>query len=156
MENEVSATDLREQMQVIRHGLRPEMDEMVENARTLMTWQHYVKHYPWASLGVAAAVGYIVVPTKLKISSPDVETLKQLAKENRLVVENKPKSQAKPGLIASALTLAGGAVLRAALTHAGQQAGRFFESGRMSRQQIRSENDRLSATGDPSAQRKQF
>lgn len=143
-------------MQAIRYGLRPEVDEIVESARTLMTWQHYVKHYPWASLGVAAAVGYLAVPRKLKISSPDVETLKQLARENRLVVESKPKSQAKPGLIASALTLAGGAVMRAALAYAGQQAGRFFESGRMSPQQIRSENDRLSATGDPSAQRKRF
>jgi hypothetical protein len=155
VENELSATDLRKQMQVIRQGLRPEVDEMVENARTLLTWQHYVKSYPWASMGVAAAVGFIAVPQKLKISSPDVETLKQLARENRLVVENKPKSQAKPGLIASALTLAGGAILRAALTYAGQHAGRFLEPGR-TRQQTRSENDRLPATGGPSPQGKRF
>lgn len=143
-------------MQAIRYGLRPEVDEIVESARTLMTWQHYVKHYPWASLGVAAAVGYMVVPRKLKISSPDVETLKQLARENRLVVENKPKSQARPGLISSALTLAGGAVLRAALTYAGERAECLLEARRKSQQPIRSENDRLSATGDPAAQRKRF
>ena len=156
MEHEVSATDLQTQMQRIRQGLRPEMDEMVENARTLMTWQHYVKHYPWASLGVVAAIGYLAVPQKLKIAAPDVETLKQLAKENRLVVENKPRSQARPGLIASALTLVSGAVLRAGLTYAGQQAGRFLETSRMSQQQIRSENDSLSATGGSPAQRKRF
>lgn len=156
MEHEVSATDLRAQMQDIRHGLRPEVDEIVDNARTLVSWRHYVQCYPWASLGVAAAVGYLLVPQKLKISSPDAETLKQLARENRLVVENRPKSQAKPGLLATAVTLVGGALLRAGLTYAGQQAGRFLETGRMSQQQSRSENDRLSATGDPSAQRRRF
>lgn len=154
MENEASAAELKAQMQQIRRGLRPEVDEIVENARTLMTWQHYVTSYPWASLGVAAAVGYLAVPQKLRISSPDAETLKQLARENRLVVENKPKSQAKPGLIASALTLIGGAILRAGLTYAGQQAGRFLESGRMSREQIRSEHDPLSRAGGSTAPRR--
>jgi hypothetical protein len=155
VEHEPSAEELQKQMQVIRRGLRPEMDEMVENARTLMTWQHYVKSYPWASMGVVAAVGYLMVPQKLRISSPDVETLKQLAKENRLVVENKPKSQAKPGLIGSALTLAGGAILRAALTYAGEHAGRFLDP-RTAKTQLRSENDRLPATGGPSSQGKRF
>lgn len=118
--------DIQRQMSAIRTHLGGEVDGIVSNAQHLADWKHYVRAFPWASLGVAAAVGYFAVPRKLQIVSPDKETLAQLAKENRLVVEHSPKGTEKPGIVGSLVNLAGNMALRAGIAYAGQQAGKIF------------------------------
>jgi hypothetical protein len=113
-------------MQEIRHKLGPEVDAVVDNALQLTNWKYYVQSFPWGSMAAVAALGYFAIPRKLETIRPDPETIKQLAKENRLVIEHKPRAEQKPGLMESLFNLAGIVVLRAGLVYLGQQAGRFL------------------------------
>ena len=56
--------DLRRQMAQIRRELHEDMQGLVAGAEEAGDWKHYVKTYPWAALGVAAAVGYFIVPKR--------------------------------------------------------------------------------------------
>ena len=78
-------------MAYIRHELDDDVDEIRESAQTLADWHYYVKNYPWACVGVAAALGYLVVPRKLTIERPDPKSLEKLARNNHLVVEHQSK-----------------------------------------------------------------
>lgn len=155
MPQDLSATELQQQMHAIRTGLRPEVNEIVDSARTLMSWRYYVASYPWASLGAAAAVGFLIVPRRLHVTRPDPEALKRLAKDSRLVLETEPSVPAKPTMIASAFALAGSLLVRAGVAYMGRQASRYFDSSLAAPRTGRFD-DRLPATDGPSAQRHRF
>ncbi len=121
-----NASDIRREMDQIRASLGGDVHGLVTNAQRLIDWRHYVSAFPWASLGVAAAIGYFAVPRKLEIVSPDAETLQQLARDNRLVVEHKPQGHEKRSVMMSAANVVGNVVLRAGLAYFGQQVGKLF------------------------------
>ncbi len=126
-DNPVTAEEIREQMRRTRYHLQPEVNRIVEDAQTLMDWHYYMKRSPWIMLGVAAVVGYVLVPKRLHLMSPDADELEQLSKKQRLVVEPKPKAEARSGPIASLAGLAAMAALKAGLGYAGQFIGKQFE-----------------------------
>jgi hypothetical protein len=114
-----SAEDIQQQMRQVRYELGEDVDEIARNARILADWKHYVRTYPWVCLGVAAAAGFIIVPSRTHIVRPDAKELAAWAKSQKLVIE--PASQAKPqtslmgtlgGMAANALLQGGLAVLR--------------------------------------------
>ncbi len=119
------ADSIREQMKDVRCEIAEDMDDVVASAREMTDWRVYVKRYPWACLGAAAAVGFVVVPKRVEVTSPDIDTLLALAKQNKLVVETNPKAQAKSGLAGTMLGLVGNALLRAGVAYVGQQMGNF-------------------------------
>ncbi|MCA9077888.1 MAG: hypothetical protein KDA93_22865 [Planctomycetaceae bacterium] len=121
-----SAYAIRHEMDRIRGNLPADVDGLMSNAQQLVDWRHYVQTYPWASLGVATALGYFAVPRKLEIQSPDAETLEKLAKENRLVVQHSPKGEEKKGVMVSMANLMGNMLLRAGMAYVGQQIGRVL------------------------------
>ncbi|QDV17531.1 hypothetical protein Pan153_21840 [Gimesia panareensis] len=98
--------------------LRKELDEDVHHvkrsASSLTDWQYYIRNYPWLSIGGAALIGYLIVPRKLEIQSPDAETLEKLARNNRLVVENQPRQQSSQSGLQSAASFLTGLVVKAA------------------------------------------
>lgn len=120
-----TAQEIRRRMAAVRREMDESVDEIVENARELVDWRYYVKTYPWATVAVAAAAGYMVVPRKLHVMRPDAATLAQLAKEHRLVVENETPEARSPGFIGSVVTMAGSLAMRAALAYVGQQMGKI-------------------------------
>jgi len=121
-----TADDIRREMDSIRADMHVDMDGLVTNARHLTDWKHYVRSFPWASLGVATAIGYFAVPRRLEIQSPDAETLEKLARENRLVVQHSPQGEEKRGLLVSLANLLGNMAVRAGVAYVGQQTGRMF------------------------------
>ena len=56
--------ELRRQMAQIRRELHEDVQGLVAGAEEAGDWRHYVKIYPWAALGLSAAVGYFVVPKR--------------------------------------------------------------------------------------------
>ncbi|MEO8495751.1 MAG: hypothetical protein ABI614_11815 [Planctomycetota bacterium] len=120
-----SAETIRKDMQHLRCEIADDMKDVRESARQMTDWRSYVQRYPLVSVGVAAAAGYLLIPNRAGAISPDVDTLLKLAKRNRLVVQDDVKSQAKTGLAATLLTLAGGAAVRAGVALAGQYLGKY-------------------------------
>lgn len=54
--------DLRLQMAQIRAAGRENAENIVDSARRSTDWRYYVKQYPWATIGAAVAVGYLLIP----------------------------------------------------------------------------------------------
>lgn len=62
---------IQKDMRLIRAELRDGVQGLVDNARDLQDltsaltdWTHYVRNYPWLTLGAAAAIGYWIVPSR--------------------------------------------------------------------------------------------
>lgn len=116
---------IQKRMEAVRCHLAGDVDEVVRNTRQMFDWQEYVRQYPWAFMGAAAAVGYLVVPKRVEITSPDVHTLLELAKRNQLVVQTNPKAEKQQGVMGALLGIAANTLLRAAVAYVGQQAGKL-------------------------------
>lgn len=122
------AEQIRRSMAYLRDELDEDVGEVENSARTLLDWHYYTTHYPWACVGVAAALGYLVVPKKLEIHRPDPKTLEKLARKNHLVVDHKPKAEAKSGLLGSAFSFVSGLVLKTAMAQLGHQLAGIMDN----------------------------
>jgi hypothetical protein len=111
-------------MAQIRCDLHDDMQGMVENARTMSDWRYYARSYPWAWLGAATVLGYLVVPARTQIVSPDARELAKLAKRNQLVVQQKPEPHKRGGLTGTLFTLASNLIIRGVISYIGQKAGK--------------------------------
>ena len=116
--------DVRRRMRRIRRQLPTDVDRIVDGARQLVDWKHYVQQYPWASAALAAAIGYLVVPRRPQVISPDAAVIEKLAKRQRLMIEPASAAKIKPGLLDSMLGVAGNMLFRAGVAYAGQQLGK--------------------------------
>lgn len=117
------ASEIRQRMSAIRHDIEDDVDGIVRNAQELTNWKHYVRTFPWESLAAAVTAGYIVVPRRLEVVSPDAAQLATLARKDRIVVTNSPSSEARPGLLTNAANLAATAIMRTALGYATHRFG---------------------------------
>lgn len=115
--NEDRAEQIQMRMQNIRCELDRDFDQVRQSASQLTDWRYYIKNYPWACLGAAAAIGYLVVPRKVHVQNPDVKTLEKLARDQKLVIESNPSQQEKKGVVRSAAGFVAGLALRAATAH---------------------------------------
>jgi hypothetical protein len=115
---------IQRRMEAVRCDLARDVDDVVRSAGRLVDWREYVRRYPWACLGAAAAVGYLLVPKRPEIINPDADTLLELAKRNELIVNVNPAPQKWGGVTSTLFTLAAKAAVRGAVS---------YVSGRMAR-----------------------
>jgi hypothetical protein len=121
------ADQLRREMARIRVELGEEAQQIAQHARTMTDWRYYVSSYPWGSMAVAAAVGFMAVPRRLEVIRPSPEDLAKLAKQDRLVVKPKAEAEPKKGLAGTLFTFLSSMVVRgalAAITAKPEQNGR--------------------------------
>ena len=121
--------EIRSEMARIRHALGPHAQEVVGETRRLVDWRTYVREYPWACVGAAIAIGFLAVPDRPKIVSPDADDLAELAKRNQLVVRQSPKRRRTQSLARTSATFLGNMLLRSAVTYLGQRVGRATMAG---------------------------
>ena len=114
---------VRQRMQTLRGDLRHDMHEVAADMRSVSDWKYYVRRFPWGSIATAAIAGYLVVPRRPEIVSPDAETLAALAKRDQLVVKRRPHAGKSRSLIGTAATMAATGLARAAIAYVGQQFG---------------------------------
>ncbi len=69
------AAAVRARMQQIRDDIDQDVEDMVESARNMVDWKHYVKTYPWVCLGTAFALGFLIVPKRSTARQPDLAIL---------------------------------------------------------------------------------
>lgn len=58
--------EIRERMALIRLRIDEQSDEVVAQVSALSDWRSYVRRYPWVSVGAAAVLGYVLVPSRAK------------------------------------------------------------------------------------------
>ena len=121
------ATDIQREMARIRVELHQNMEGVVAGAEAATNWHRYVKHYPWAALGVTFIAGYFLVPRKRRSATRTgkaaahavVEEVREVLDEaqSRPVVEEPKK---KAGVLGTIFAFVGPIALRAAQGYAVQ------------------------------------
>jgi len=127
------ASQIQLEMQQVRAELRNDVREMVSNAQdmvdaawVLTQWQTYVRRYPWACAAAAAAAGYLVVPSRPKILRPDTESLMELAKQKKLVVQMNTPATPQPSMVKSLIGMAAGTALQFGMAFASKHLNQFL------------------------------
>jgi hypothetical protein len=115
---------LREEMRRLRSHMDADVDSFVENTRDLFNWHSYFQKAPWLCLGAAAVTGYLLVPSKSKSVTVDLEKLIELAKHRQVTVTEQatPAKGAGPTLGKMVLDL----LWRTALSVATQQLNQIL------------------------------
>jgi hypothetical protein len=122
------AETIQQQMRQVRRELREGVEEIVENARVMTDWTHYVRTYPWVAVGAAAAVGYLLVPSRTPVIQPDVSSLLELAKHDKLVVKVDPSEPSKPGMLGMVAGMVTSTVLQGGMAILNQHLHQFIDN----------------------------
>ena len=120
------AKAIRQEMARIRRHLNEDVEGIVDSARVMSDWRYYVRRYPWLCLGAAAALGYLIVPSRLEVIRPDAESLAKLAKENRLLVKPEPEFHRRGGWPGALFNLLAAAATRGAMAYFSEAARSTF------------------------------
>ena len=134
--------EVRRQMALIRRELHEDVKEVVANANAAADWRTYLTAYPWATIGLAASLGYLIVPRKSKSTETDsssgAERISRPAGDPILAAESQsapPEGSKEHGLIKGAIT-AGLGMLTPLLVRAAQgYALQYFEQWLLQQQQ---------------------
>lgn len=126
--DDAKTNDISQRMEAVRSELGDDVEELVESARMLTDWRHYVRQFPWACMAGAAAIGFFVVPKRIEMISPDADALEELAKRNKLVVKSNPKAQAKSGVSGALFSLLASSAARGAMSYVGHNIGKVMGS----------------------------
>jgi hypothetical protein len=84
--------DIQRRMAQIRHDMHEEVLVAVKGARSLTNWRSLVRNYPLAALGVATAIGYVIVPRR-RSEAPTIVAVNATAPEIVAMTELQKPSQ---------------------------------------------------------------
>ena len=62
----LQADEILERMAMVRQRIDEQSDEVVAQVTELSDWRSYVRRHPWVWVGAAAALGYVLVPSRKK------------------------------------------------------------------------------------------
>lgn len=116
-----AADRIQRRMEDVRGHLDEDVNDVVDSAKELVDWRAYVRKYPWACLGTAVAIGYILVPQRLELNNPDVDTLLELAKRHKLSVTANPTPERRNATVSKVFSLITQAAVRGGLSYLGQK-----------------------------------
>jgi len=110
---------IQEEMAQIRRELHEDVQGAVSGARSLTDVLSYVRSYPWLSMGLVAAAGYLIVPRSHAAPQPQVVAAPIAATIERALtavhdVNEKAKAKSRPGLFRQAIGMLMPIAVRAA------------------------------------------
>lgn len=111
------AERIRQQMQNLRREVGADVHDIVHSARQLSDWRYYVKHFPWACVGSAFALGFFVSPARKKLMPGGVDAkslLAHLKAQGLNVTPGRAAGFAPGGMAGRLIGLAGPFVMRQA------------------------------------------
>jgi len=92
------AEEILRRMALIRRELHHDVREVVASAEAVADWHRYIRMYPWAAVGTAFAVGYLVIPKRRRSVPADIATHADVAQMRDALVDAAPRTveEAKP------------------------------------------------------------
>ena len=132
-----SVEEIRSQMARIRMRAHRKAEKLGEDTRHFLDWKHYVRLFPWAAVGLAAAVGYWIVPKRSSRRFPesqlaDSRLLEALGKKNSVVVAPVPVAAAtmqRSGLLGQLGSALKSALFKAGMAYASQYLAQAIAAG---------------------------
>lgn len=126
MSPEDEAETIRRRMAELRRELACDMRDVGRSARAMKSAvtdpKFYVKKFPWATLAIAAGIGFMLIPKKKKeVAYPDPETLAELIRKNQVKVEASASVKDTKGVVGTLVGLALTWALKTGLNYVGTQ-----------------------------------
>jgi hypothetical protein len=104
MASDESAEEIRRRMAELRRDLTGGVREVGRSARVMTDWTFYVRRFPWAMVALAAAAGFMLMPRKKHVISPDQQALAEMVRKKQLRLDVEHKHE-KPNLMKSLLMM---------------------------------------------------
>ena len=108
-------TEIQRRMAQIRREMHEDVREAVKGAQSLTDWRSQVRNHPWAALGAAAVLGYLIVPKRHPAPAPAIVAVAPAAAAPAVA---EPPRKKRWGLIGSAIGLLAPIAVRAAQNYA--------------------------------------
>ena len=106
MEPDEPADRIRERMAELRSDLSWDVRDVGRSARAMTDVGLYVRRFPWATIAVAMAAGYLLVPRKRHEFQPDPALIAKLIEQKQLRVEASPKESSPKSALKSLAVMA--------------------------------------------------
>lgn len=128
LSNAEQIEQIKKSMERIRCELDTDFQEVRRSASRLTDWQHYVRRYPWITIGAASLLGCLVVPRKRNQPAHlDADSLQRIissigsARRERPTSKDEQEEEVEEaennGFTKAMMTFAVGSIMRAATNH---------------------------------------
>lgn len=125
---DVTADEIQKQMRKTRRELGVGVSDIVEKARVMTDWKHYVRTNPWLCLGAAGILGYLLVPQKFQLSQSSMEPIIELGKAARDTADaTKPSASVSSSIFSLMLGMLGPTLLQGGMALASQQLNSLLQ-----------------------------
>jgi hypothetical protein len=94
-----SAEDIRKRMAELRRELECDVQEVTRSAKAMASPSFYIRKFPWATLAVAAGVGYLLIPKKKRVVQPDMDKLAELVRKHKVNINTSNASEESQGML---------------------------------------------------------
>jgi hypothetical protein len=139
--------DIRRKMAQIRRDLHSDVQGVVQGAEAATDWRRFIRTYPWASMGVALAVGYLVIPKRHQATTLQIAPA-EIARAVAIEPPKAPEPEKKgKGWLGTAFGLVAPIALRAVQGYALQFAEQWMAQKLAEQMQLHP--DLASAFGGP-------
>jgi len=108
-------------MAELRRELVYDMQDVSRSAKAMASPSFYIRKFPWATLAVAAGVGYMLIPKKKQVVQPDMEALAKLVRKNQVNINTSKAAEQSQGMIASLAVMGLSWAAKAGLNYVVQQ-----------------------------------
>lgn len=98
------------------------------SVRQMTDWRNVVRRFPWATAGLAAAVGYLVIPKQRVENVVDPDALRKMAKDQRVVVTPPSHEKQPKGMVNTVMALVVAALAREAINYVGDRFSQSMSS----------------------------
>ncbi len=122
--NGLDAETIRKRMAQVRSELERDARSVSEEMQRATHWEYYVRKFPYACIGIAAFVGYSLVPSPRRqtVVATD-EQIKKLADSGKLHVVADPPPKRERSATAKVGLALGTVVARAVMAYVGKNMG---------------------------------
>jgi hypothetical protein len=104
MDSEISEIEeIQHRMSQIRRDLRRDMQGVILSAEGATDWRRLVRHYPWTTMGLVCAAGFLIVPRTRRLV---LKTVAKSGSSNEPGILEDPRSGLLGSLFRAAVPLA--------------------------------------------------
>jgi len=86
-------------MAELRRELVHDMQDVSRSAKAMASPSFYIRKFPWATLAIAAGVGYMLIPKKKQVIKPDMEALAELVRKNQVQINTSQATEESQGMV---------------------------------------------------------
>src|SRR5215210_5561134 len=105
VDTDESAEEICKRMAELRRELAYDVQDVSRSAKAMASPAFYIRKFPWATLAVAAGVGYTLIQKKKQVVQPDMEALAELVRKNQVNINTTKAAEQSQGMMQSLLVM---------------------------------------------------